>query len=248
MQAELPPTCQESSHQSEQPFKRLNIDFKGPPPSNNKNVYFLNVIDEYSCFPFVFPCRNMNTSTVIKCLSLLFTLFWMPAFVHSDRGPSLVSHELHSYLTGKGEAVSRTISYNPADIGKVEKYNGTVWRADTMACRSKNLPIKYWQDALPDAFHSLRSLLCTATNKTPHERLLRFSLRSTSGFSVPSWLTIPGPVYLKCHVCTSKTEPLVNEVEFIGENSHYAHIRYPDGQETTVITRHQASCGEPMDC
>ena len=67
-----------------QPFERLNIDFKGPLPSNNKNVYFLKVIDEYSRFPFVFPCPYMNTSTVIKCLSLLFTLFGMPAFVHSD--------------------------------------------------------------------------------------------------------------------------------------------------------------------
>ena len=98
----------------------------------------------------------------------------MPDFVHSARGPSLVSHELHSYLTRKGVAVSRITPYNPTGIGQVEKYNGTVWRAVTMACRSKNLPIKYWQDVLPNALHSLGSLLCTATNKTPHERLLRF--------------------------------------------------------------------------
>ena len=112
----------------------------------------------------------------------------------------------------------------------------------------KNLPIKYWQDVLPDALHSLRSLLSTATNKTPHEHLLLLSHRSTSGFSVPSCLTIPGPVYLKCHVHTSKMKPPFDEVELMGENSHYAHERYLDGQETTVITRHKASCGEPMDC
>ena len=103
-----------------QPFERLNIDFKGPLPSNNKNVYFLNVIDEYSRFTFVFPCPDMNTSPVIKCLSLLFTLLGMPAFVHSDRRPSLVIHELHSYLTGKGVAVSRTTPYNSAGNGQVE--------------------------------------------------------------------------------------------------------------------------------
>ena len=37
-----------------QPFERLNIDFKGPLKSNN--TFFLNIIDEYSQFPFVFPC------------------------------------------------------------------------------------------------------------------------------------------------------------------------------------------------
>ena len=171
----------------------------------------------------------MNISTVIKCLSLLFTLFGMPAFVHSDRGPSILSHELHSYLTGEGVAVSCTTPCNLSGNGQVEKYNGTVRRAVTMACRSKNLPIKYWQDVLPDALYSVRSLPCTATNETPHERLLCFALCSTSGCSIPSWLTILGPVYmyLKCHVRTSKTEPLVDEVELIGANSHYAHVTLP---------------------
>ena len=76
---------------STQPFERLDIDFKGPLPSNNKNVYFLNVIDEYSCFPFVFPYPDMTASTVIEYLIQLFTIFGMPVFIHSDRGPSLVS-------------------------------------------------------------------------------------------------------------------------------------------------------------
>ena len=68
-----------------------------------------------------------------------------------------------------------------------------------------------------------------------------------SGCSVLFWLTIPGAIYLKRHVCTSKMELLVDEAEFIGANSHYAHVRYPDGRETTVSTRNLAPCGEPMD-
>ena len=71
-----------------QPFERLNIDFKGQLKSNNRNSYFLNVIDEYGRFPFVFPCKDVNIPTVIQCLSQLFALFGMPAYVHSDRGSS----------------------------------------------------------------------------------------------------------------------------------------------------------------
>ena len=112
----------------------------------------------------------------------------------------------------------------------MEKYNGTVWRAVTMACRSKNLPIKYWQDVLSDALHSLRSLVLL-----PMSAFL-------SSFHVwmlgSPWLTIPGPIYLKRHVRNSKTEPLVDEVELIGANLHNAHIRYPDGRETTASPRH----------
>ena len=48
------------------PFERLNLDFKGPLPSTDRNHYFLNIVDEYSRFPFVFPCSNVTTATVIS--------------------------------------------------------------------------------------------------------------------------------------------------------------------------------------
>ena len=59
---------------------------------------------------------------------------------------------------------------------------------------------------------------------------------------------MPGPVYLKRHVHYSKIEPLVDEVELIRANTHYAHIHYPDDQQTTVSTKHLALCGEPTPC
>ena len=71
----------ENSHliKATQPFERLNVDFKGPLPSTDKNVYFLTVVDEYTRFPFVFPCADMTTPTVISCLCQLFVLFGLPA-------------------------------------------------------------------------------------------------------------------------------------------------------------------------
>ena len=72
-----------------QPFERLNMDFKGPLKSTNRNIYFLNIVDEYSRFPFVFPCKDVSTQSVIRCLCELFSLFGMPAYVHSDRGSCL---------------------------------------------------------------------------------------------------------------------------------------------------------------
>ncbi|MGL4482017.1 MAG: RNase H-like domain-containing protein, partial [Lactococcus garvieae] len=48
-----------------QPFERLSIDFKGPIPSHSSNKYLLTIIDEFSRFPFAYPCSDMSTSTVI---------------------------------------------------------------------------------------------------------------------------------------------------------------------------------------
>ena len=53
-------------------MERLSIDFKiGPIGNLNRNNYMLTVIDEYSRFPFAFPCSNINAETV-KCLTQLF--------------------------------------------------------------------------------------------------------------------------------------------------------------------------------
>ena len=62
---------------------------------------------------------------------------------------------------------------------------------------------------------------------------------------MPTWLTERGNVLLKRHVRQNKNEPLVDEVQLIDANSHYAHIKFKDGRETTVSTRHLApTCQE----
>ena len=80
----------------------------------------LTIIDEYSRFPFVYPCPTTDTNTVTTCLSQLFSLFGMLAHVHFGRGPSLMSNELKQWLHEKGIATSRTTPYNPQGNGQTK--------------------------------------------------------------------------------------------------------------------------------
>jgi hypothetical protein len=226
------------------PFERLNIDFKGPVPSNCKNHYILTVIDEYSRFPFAFPCRDVSTSTVIECLDKLFSLFGTPSYIHSDRGASFMSRELTSFLHSKGIATSRTTPYNPEGNGQAERFNGTIWKTIMLALKTRNLNVNQWEMVLNDALHSIRSLLCTTTNMTPHERFFIHPRRSSNGTSLPTWLTRPGPVLIKRSVRSSKYEPLVEEAHLIEANPEYAFVRKSNGQETTVSLKHLAPRGD----
>ena len=225
-----------------QPFERINIDFKGPLPSASGNKYILTVVDEFSRYPFAFPVKDMVTPTVIKCLVQLFSLFGMPGYVHSDRGPSLISDELRSFLHSRGIATSRTSAYNPQGNGQVERYNGIIWKTVSLALESRGLPQSNWELVLPDALHSIRSLLCTATNCTPHECLFNYQRRSSSGHSVPSWLNSGERAYLRNRVRQSKFDPLVEEVEVLDVNPQYAHVKLPSGNESTVSIRDLAPC------
>ena len=232
---------------STQPFERLNLDFKGPLPSNNKNRYFLHVVDEFSRFPFVFPCSDLTSSTIIKCLCSLFSIFGMPSYIHSDRGAAFMSQELRQFLNSRGISCSRTTPYNPEGNGQVEKGNHTIWRGIVLSLKSKNLPNSCWQDVLPDVLHAVRTLLCTATNFTPHERMFNFQRKSGTGTALPTWLLVPGPVLLRRFIRHSKQEPLVDEVELLEANPQYAFIRYKDGRESTVSIKDLAPTGEVRD-
>ena len=45
--------------------------------------------------------------------------------------------------------------------------------------------------------------------------------------------------------CTAINAPLVERVELLDANPGYAHVRLPDGRETTVSMRHLAPAGSP---
>ena len=228
------------------PMERLNLDFKGPLPSSSRNRYILTVIDEYSRFPWAFPCADISTKTVIKCLDQLFAIFGMPSYVHSDRGSQFMSKELKQYLHSRGVVTSRTTAYNPQGNGQCERFNGTIWRTVLLGLKTHGLQVSQWESVLTDALHSIRSLLCTATNSTPHDRMFSHARRSCSGTSIPSWLASPGPVLLKRQV-RLKNDPLCDEVFLLEANPQYAHVRLQDGRETTVSLRHLAPSGSNQE-
>lgn len=230
-----------------QPFERLSVDFKGPLPSNSRNRFLLTVVDEYSRFPFAFPCADVTAATVKKHLTNLFSIFGNPSFVHTDRGTAFMSEELKGFLHSRGIATSRTTAFNPQGNGQVERYNGIIWQTVGLALRTRNLSIVNWEKVLDVALHCIRSLLSTPINCTPHERLFDFQRKSATGDSIPTWLTTSKLALLKRHVRGNKYEPLVETVEILEVNPNYAHVRFNNGRETTVSLRHMAPLGDGME-
>ena len=169
----------------------------------------------------------MDTDTVITCLSQLFSVFGLCAFIHSDRDSAFMSDKLKSFLLSKGIGISRTSVYKLQGNDQCEKFNNTIW------CKFNNK----WHTVLPKALHSIRSLLCASTNETPHERFLKFNRRSMLGGSMPTWLHKPGLVLLKWHVHLSKNEPLADQVELIHATPSYARVRLTNGREVTMSLR-----------
>ena len=159
-----------------QPFERLLVDFKSPLPTanNSGNTFILTVIDEFSRFPFVFPCQDTSTDSVIKCFNELFTTYGTPGNIHSDSGSSFKSKALKEYLTSMGINSTFTKPYHPQGNGHCQRFNGIIWKTVKLCANSHKQSIMEWESILPVALHSIHSLLCTRTNATPHERGFTF--------------------------------------------------------------------------
>ena len=155
--------------------------------------------------------------------------------MHSDRGASFMSQELKRYLTERGIASSKTTLYHPTGNAQCERINQTIWRTVKLLLRIDKESENCWEAAFPEALHAVCSLLCTATNATPHERFLEFNRRSTSGRALPSFFIQPRPVLLRQFI-RSKSDPLVEEVELLDANSSFSHVCFANGRESTVST------------
>ena len=197
-------------------------------------------MDEFSRFPFAYAVKDTSAETTIQCLRALFSIFGMPDFIHSDRGPAFISSYYQNFLHRHGVSTSYSSAYNPRGNGQVERYNGVLWKTFRLCLSSRKLPVELWESVLPDALHSMRSLLCTATNSTPHERLFSYPRKAACGEALPSWLLDSDSVLLRKVVRDSKYAPELETVKLLHTNPQYARIQHENDKETTVSLRRLA--------
>ena len=116
------------------PFQCLSVDYKGPIPISSSGCrYMLTVVDEYSRFPFAFPCHDWSSQTPIPCLMTIFSIFGLPSFIYSNPGTSFMLGEFKQFLLWFGIRSSNTTAYNPRVNSQCERYNGIIWNIILLA-------------------------------------------------------------------------------------------------------------------
>ena len=196
------------------------------------SIYWL-IIDEYSCFPFVFVCKDMLTTIV---LSKLFCIFDIHSYMLSDRGPSFMLEELRRFFQEKGVATSESIMYSLQGNSQVERLNGTVednllsLKIERFTCASMgNCTIWY---------SSLNRFLTVYSHELYHPWIDIFlSKQIYPPQSVFSWLTL----LEKClweTVQNNKYLPTIWEAELV--NPDYAFTKW----KKSIVSWHLAHAGE----
>ena len=99
-----------------------------------------------------------------------------------------VNATLKQFFSSLNIASSHSTQYHPKGNFQCERINQTIWRTVKLLLHEKNL------SEIPQALHCVRSLVCLATNKMPHERMFKFPWRAMTGTAMPSRLLSQGEV------------------------------------------------------
>ena len=83
------------------PFYKIIIDFQGPfaPADCDGNLYFFNVIDAFTRYLRIFPCKDNTTDSAARCLLDIYSHYTLPRIiVCSDNAQQFISETYKKLL------------------------------------------------------------------------------------------------------------------------------------------------------
>ena len=128
----------------------------------------IGIIDYFSKFPVLIPCRTAPTSKIIikKLFRYWISYFGMPRSIHSDGATYFTSKEFQEFC--KKHQVLKTTScpYYPQSNGLIERLFKTIkpLLSATVVCENVD-----WDDALPRIEMGLRATKQETTKRSPFE-------------------------------------------------------------------------------
>ena len=152
------PKTVQGSLVANQPLELLCIDFTKADIAKGGKENFLVLTDAFSKYSQVFVTNNQKSLTVAKILvEKWFSVFGIPARIHSDQGRSFDNEIISSLCKMYGIRQSTTTPYNPHGNSQCEQFNRTLFSLMRTLDQEQK---PNWPTYLPS--------LVFAYNTTPH--------------------------------------------------------------------------------
>jgi len=229
---------------STRPLQKLSCDFKGKLPATaNGNLFLFVVVDEFSRYCWAFPTKDQSSNTVIDCLEQIFSAFGLPESIQSDNAKSFINASLKEYLLRLNISTVHSSPYNPASNGQVERMNKTIYNTVKLMIECKGLRNNQWDLVINEALNAQRSLLCTSTGSSPHDRLFGFKRKLLPCFDNKKLdLSSDKFVYVRNFLRKSKNDPISVKAKLLNFNPSYSVIQYLDGRISNVNNKDIGVC------
>ncbi|KAM1485555.1 hypothetical protein TB1_036396 [Malus domestica] len=157
------------------PLELIHSDVCGPMRTTtiSGNRYFLTFIDDYSRMCWVYFMRfKSEVFTIFKKFKAMVELQsgYQIKRLRSDRGGEYTSHEFNVFCEDVGLEKQLTVAYSPQQNGIAERKNRTIVEMAKSMMHEKNMPYKFWGEAVNTSVYLLNRCPTKALEKkTPFE-------------------------------------------------------------------------------
>jgi hypothetical protein len=147
------------------PFFDTSVDFLDISADVEGHTSVCAVVDNFSGFTQLYPCKRKDARTAVRCLLRTFADLGKPCTLRSDQGPAFENHVCNEFNRRMGIKSYRTIPHHHQANGIVEKVNGRALRmlsACVLDPKCQPNVRAQWADVLP--------FVQLAINRTVHAR------------------------------------------------------------------------------
>lgn len=152
------------------PLQTLHLDHVGPLTETHKQYnHILTVIDAFTKFVWLFPCKSTTTREVLNKLEILQHTFGSPERFITDRGTAFTSNEFQQYCMKERIELCHITTGVPRGNGQVERVHRTIIPVLTKLCIEKP---GLWYRHVGRVQMALNSTYQRSVNTTPFEMLI----------------------------------------------------------------------------
>ena len=149
-------------------FSTVHIDHLGPLEKSTQGYkHIFVVVDAFSKFIKLYPCKSTKSIEVIRRLREYFRAYSKPKRLVSDRGTAFTSHEFKDFVDREIIQHILVAVGTPRANGQVERMNRVIVPA---LAKIVDCPRK-WDKGLETVEFALNNTICRSTGETP-SRLL----------------------------------------------------------------------------
>ena len=188
-----------------------------------------------------FAIDSATSESLINILAKeIFARHGLPTSIHADIGSQFISEEFKTFLDSCSISLTHSFKYKPRRNGQNDRYNGELQRVMTRILRENGLKPDDWEIVVGESLFILRSRICEATGKLPHDMFFNVQRRIFANSNDLDSLEAPQIVKNRdlkrgSHVLNfvrhRKTDP------FVKERGVVTDISSPQSAEVTVDGR-----------
>lgn len=189
--------------------------------------YFLNMLDVYTHFQWVFTVRYKSEVPHllrVACEQIMNEIGLKIGRVHMDGGSEFLNHELVDYLSEKGIEINVTVPYSPTLNNYIERNNGTTVGKARCLMIQCGAPFELWPQAVElIPFIQNRAPQHVIGGKIPYQEMKAEEAKSNPGMSLDKLYVFGADVfYMPANDADKgKMDPRVRPAIYVGYSRRY---------------------------